>query len=55
MHIYRFGSPILKFKTNCMSNSNKLLVLLSDGFLKIFNLMSLEQELSLKVFNINPQ
>lgn len=47
-HTLRFGSPVVKFKTSYSSKSNRMLVLLQEGLLKIFNLLTMEQEFSIK-------
>jgi len=59
IHIFRFASPIVKFLT-CLDvqsttlseeASNKpLIVLLQEGLLKIFNLQTMEQEMSIRTF-----
>ncbi|CDW73531.1 UNKNOWN [Stylonychia lemnae] len=55
LHVLRFNSPITKFQSSQNSQTNQLIVLLQEGLLKIFNLKTLEQEISLKTFNLNPQ
>jgi len=51
-HILRFGSLILKFQTSetHQGEQNRLLVLLSEGQLKIFNIQTMEQEMSIRTF-----
>ena len=51
-HILRFGSQILKFQTSetHQGEQNRLLVLLSEGQLKIFNIQTMEQEMSIRTF-----
>lgn len=44
IHVWRFGSPLLKFKTSIKNPSNKVIVLLSEGQLQVINLKSMSQE-----------
>lgn len=55
LHVFRFNSPVVKFQTNTNSISNQLIILLQEGLLKIFNLATLEQEISLKTYNFTPK
>lgn len=52
LHVIRFNSPVIKFQTNVHSTSNQMIVLLQEGLLKIFNLQTLDQEQSIKTFNL---
>jgi len=52
VHVLRFTAPVIKFQST-RSSKNKLLVLLQDGNLKLFSLVSLEQEYVVKTFAIN--
>ena len=57
IHILRFGSPIIKFQTNSNfgndATKNHLFVLLQEGLLKIFNMHSMEQDISIKTFQMH--
>lgn len=54
LHVIRFNSPVLKFQTNVNSASNQMIVLLSEGLIKVFDLQTLEQEQSIKAFHMQP-
>lgn len=47
IHIWRFGSPILKFKTSLKNTANKVIVLLREGLLQVMNLKSMNQEVAI--------
>ena len=44
IHVWRFGSPIIKFKSSIKNPSNKAVVLLREGLLQVINLKSMSQE-----------
>ena len=53
VHIWRFGSAILKFQTSISNPQNKAIVLLSDGIIQSINLKSMSTEVSLPTYFIN--
>lgn len=43
VHLWRFGSPVVKFKTALDNPTNKAFVLLEDGLLKVLDLGTMSQ------------
>jgi len=54
LHIYRFGSSILKVSSTSSTNLSQLFVLLQEGQLKIFDLKSMEQIANIRTFQMCP-
>ena len=55
IHIQKFGSAIMKFETSLPNVSNKLIVLLREGVLKIISLKTMSAEVNIPTHYILPQ
>ena len=55
MYIQKFGSDIMKFETSLPNTSNKMIVLLREGILKVISLKSMSAEVNIPTHYILPQ